>query len=106
VIYHEYKKSVDQLMRKSRSEIMTVTLDGVTIDNTIGSLSRLAEAIWIVDDVKRHEGGQRCLELFKLYCIGKQILESNSTVFQIRNSLEPTQLLAYLRDRLRCAYIQ
>ena len=60
---------------------MNVSLDGVTIDNTIGSLSRLAEAIWIVDAVKRHEGGQRCLELFKPYCIGKQILESDRTVF-------------------------
>jgi hypothetical protein len=31
--------------------------------------------------VKRHEEGQRCLELFKPYCIGKQILESDSTLF-------------------------
>ena len=81
VIDHKYRKSVDRLVRKSRSEIMNVSLDGVTIDNTIGSLSRLAEAIWIVDAVKRHEGGQRCLELFKPYCIGKQILESDRTVF-------------------------
>ncbi len=60
---------------------MTVSLDGMTIDSTIGSLSRLAEAVWIVDAVKRHKGGQRCLELFKPYCIGKQILESDCTVF-------------------------
>jgi hypothetical protein len=31
VIDHKNKKSVDQLMLKSRSEIMTVTLDGVTV---------------------------------------------------------------------------
>jgi hypothetical protein len=107
---HEHDLEEQPKKKKGINEvwdwIMTVTFDGVTIHNTIGSLSRLAEAIWIVDAVKRHEGGQRCLELFKSYCIGKQILESDSTVFQIRDSLEPTQLLVYLRERLRCACIQ
>jgi hypothetical protein len=49
---------------------MSVTLDGVTIDNTIGSPSRLAEAIWLVDVVKRHEGGQQCHELLMYFPLG------------------------------------
>ena len=80
-IDHKYKGSVDRLVRKQREQIVNVSLDGVVIDNTLGSLCRLANAIWIVDALEDHKQGVRCLDLFKVYCIGKQIMGSDRTVF-------------------------
>ncbi len=68
-------------MRKQLEQIVNVSLDSVEIDNTLGSLSRLANAIWIVDAMEDHKQGVQCMDLFKVYCIGKQIMGSNHTVF-------------------------
>jgi hypothetical protein len=80
-IDHKYKGSVDRLVRKQREKIVNVSLDGMVIDNTLGSLSRLANAIWIVDAWEDHKQGVLCLDLFKVYCIWKQIMGSDCTVF-------------------------
>ena len=80
-IDHKLKKSVARLVRKERAQIISVTLDGVTIDNSVGSLARLAEAIWFGDAVKQHQRGHQCIDLFKSYIIGKQIMDNDRTVF-------------------------
>ena len=80
-INHRYKKSVTRLVQKQRREIIAVELDGVTVDNTVGSLAKLAEKIWIVEAIYEHEVQGKCMPLFKTYVIGKQILDQDSTVF-------------------------
>jgi hypothetical protein len=68
-------------VRKQLEQIVNVLLDGVEIDSTLGSLSRLANAIWIVDAMEDHKQGVLCMDLLKVYCIGKQIMGSDCTVF-------------------------
>ena len=64
-------KHLDDLNRSAR----------VTIDNTLGSLAKLAEKLWIVEAIYEHEVQGQCMPLFKTYVIGKQILDQDSTVF-------------------------
>ena len=40
------------LVRKERKKINKILLEGVTVDNTIGSLAALLDAIWLGDAVK------------------------------------------------------
>jgi L-rhamnose isomerase len=67
-IDHKYKGSVDRLVRKQQEQIVNVSLDGMEINNTLGSLSRLANAIWIVDALEDHKQGVLCLDLLILRC--------------------------------------
>ena len=52
------KASVTQLVacavRKERTDINKVLLEGATVYNTIGSLAALSDAIWFADAVKLH----------------------------------------------------
>jgi hypothetical protein len=80
-IDHKYKNSVARLQRKQRKQIIAVTLDCVTVDNTLGSLAQLAEKLWICVAIHEHEVEGRCMDLFKTYVIGKQILDAEHTVF-------------------------
>ena len=52
----------------------------MTIDNTIGSLAALSETLWFGTALKAHVQGH-CLDLHKVYIIGRQILASDRTVF-------------------------
>jgi hypothetical protein len=76
----QLKKSVQRLVRKQRASINSVLLEGVTIDNTIGSLARLSQVLWFGDAVQKHKAGE-CLDVFKIYVIGRQIMEGDRTVF-------------------------
>ena len=78
-IDYKMKRSVDRLVRKARSRIVNVSLEGIEIDNSVGSLSSLAEAVWIGDAIHKHKRDGPCLQLFKVYCIGKQSLGSDRT---------------------------
>jgi hypothetical protein len=53
----------------------------VTVDNTVGSLAQLAEKLWICAAIREHEVEGQCMDLFKTYVIGKQILDADSTIF-------------------------
>ena len=44
-IDHKRKGSVDRLVRKQQEQIVNVSLNSVEINNTLGSLSRLANTI-------------------------------------------------------------
>ena len=86
-------------MRKQLEQIVNVLLDGVEIDSTLGSLSRLANAIWIVDAMEDHKQGVRCLDLFKVYCIGKQIMGSDRTTCRcIQEVREMLKVVAAITD--------
>ena len=50
--------SVSLLVRKERKNITKIQLEGVTIDNTIGSLAALIKSLWFGTALKAHV--QRC----------------------------------------------
>jgi len=81
MIDHKLKNSVARLLRKRRSQAVSVALEGLTINNSVGSLSLLAYALWIVNAMTAHRKDGKCIDLFKVYVIGRQILESDRTVF-------------------------
>ena len=74
------QKSVERMVRTERLRLVSVQLEGVVVDNSIGSLSQLADAMWFGDALEKHNAGE-CLDLFKVYIIGKHIMESDRTVF-------------------------
>ena len=65
------RKSVVRLVRKERRQINSVLLEGVVVDNTIGSLAKLTYAIWLGDTVKKHIAVNLsvCLDIFKVYIV-------------------------------------
>ena len=73
------KKSVARLVRKERIAITSVQLDGVTVHNAVGSLAQLSENIWLCDALERHKHG-KCLDISKIYIIGRQILERRAAI--------------------------
>ena len=60
-----------RLVRKEQREINTVLLEGVNVDNTVGSLAKLSDALWFKfgDDVRKHMAGE-CLDVFKVFIVG------------------------------------
>ena len=51
------KGSVTRLVLKERKNITKLQLEGVTVDNTIGSLFALSETLWFGTAVKAHTQG-------------------------------------------------
>ncbi len=68
------------LVSKERKSLTAVALEGVEVNNTLGSLVKLAEVLWINTAFKKHKQGN-CIDLFKPYVIGRQFLEADLTVF-------------------------
>ena len=69
-------------VRKERMKITKIQLEGVSINNTIGSVAALSESLWFSTALKVHAQGE-CLELHKVCIIGRQILASDRCVFKI-----------------------
>jgi hypothetical protein len=80
-INHLNKNSITRLQQEQRRQIIAVTLDCVKVDNTVGSLAKLAEKIWIVEAIRDHQVEGQCVQRFKEYIIGKQIMDQDRTVF-------------------------
>ena len=57
--------TVTGLVCKERQNITRIQMEGVTIDNTIGSLAALADSLWFGNAVKAHLHGQ-CLDMHKV----------------------------------------
>ena len=74
------KASVTRLVRRERQNITKIQLDGVTVDNTLGSLSALSDSLWFGNALDQHKAGN-CLDVHKVYIIGRQILAADRTVF-------------------------
>ena len=70
-IDYRLSNSVRNLVRQERRGITNFLLDGVEIDNTLGSLSRLTDQIWFPDALAGHHAGE-CIDLFKTFVIGRQ----------------------------------
>ena len=73
------KKSVQYHVRKELRGIRAYLLDDVEVDDTLGSLSRLSDKIWFKTALDQHNAGQ-CMDLFKVYCIGRQFMTKDSAV--------------------------
>jgi hypothetical protein len=71
---------VARLASKERKSLTAVALEGVEVDNTLGSLVKIAEVLWIDSAFKKHKQGD-CIDLFKPFVIGRQFLATDSTVF-------------------------
>jgi hypothetical protein len=73
-------KSVARMVRKERRSLTSIALEGVEVDNTLGSLVKLAGVLWIENAFKLHKQ-EECIDLFKPYVIGRQSLASDRTMF-------------------------
>ena len=49
------------------------------VDDILGSLSRLSDKIWFKAALDQHNAG-KCMDLFKVYCIGLQFMTEDGTV--------------------------
>ena len=78
-IDYRHANSVRNFVRKERRTITNFLLDGVEIDNTLGSLSRLSDQLWFPDALEQHRSGQ-CIELFKPFVIGRQFFDTERTI--------------------------
>ncbi len=60
VIDQTLSKSVARMVRQERKSLTTVALEGVDVDNlnTLGSLVKLAEILWIDNAFKQHKQGE------------------------------------------------
>ena len=67
--------SVKNFVLQERRSITNFLLDGVEIDNTLGSLSRLSDQIWFPDALAEYRSGH-CIELFKTFVIGRQFFDA------------------------------
>ena len=76
-IDYTHANSVRNFVRQERRSITNFLLDGVEIDNTLGSLSQLADKLWFGDALAQHKSGGECIELFKTFVIGRQFLMLN-----------------------------
>jgi hypothetical protein len=101
-INHLNKNSITRLQQEQRRQIIAVTLDCVKVDNTVGSLAKLAEKIWIVEAIHDHQVEGQCAQRFKTYVIGKQIMDQDRTVFLKFESFRRSQHMACCLDRLWC----
>jgi hypothetical protein len=102
-IDYRHANSVKNHVRKERRSITTFLLDGVEIDNTLGSLSRLSDQLWFADALAQHRSGQ-CIDLFKPFVIGRQFFDAERTIMltvsNVWNLLNPMRTVASGYDRL------
>ncbi len=54
VIDRMLSKYVARMVRKERKSLTVVALEGVDVDNILGSLVKLAEVLWIENAFKHH----------------------------------------------------
>ena len=96
-IDYRLANSVEKFVRQERRSITNFLLDGVEIDNTLESLSRLSDQLWFPDALAEHRSG-RCIQLFKTFVIGRQFFDAERTVMitfaNVWNLLSPMRSVA------------
>ena len=70
------KKSVERLIRRERSKILTVECEGIVLNSDLGSLKQLADKIYMKNALQAHIAGVSggppdCIDCFRVFCIGK-----------------------------------
>ena len=61
------KKSVARQIRKERQSLTTVTLEGVEVDNTLGSLAQLSMELWFGTALSKHKRGSLFLHYTRIF---------------------------------------
>ena len=59
-------KSVVRQIRKERQSLTTVTLEGVEVDNTLGSLAQLSNELWFGTALSKHKRGSLFLHYTRI----------------------------------------
>ncbi len=80
VIDRLLSKSVARLVRQERKSLTAIALEKVEDSNSVGSLAKLAEVLWIDNAFEPHKQGE-CIDLFQPFVIGRQVLDTDCTVF-------------------------
>ena len=96
----QLKKSVERMVRKVRKTIESVSLEGVELDGSIGSLQALSDKVWFEDARKAHVAGVKkgepaCIPLHRVHCIARALDPAEQYVFLAFAT--PWNLLNYFR---------
>ena len=59
-------KSVARQIRKERQSLTTVTLEGVEVDNTLGSLAQMSNELWFGAAFSKHKRGSLFLHYTRI----------------------------------------
>ena len=72
------KKSVERLIRREQSKILTVECEGVVLNSDLLSLKQLKDQIYMKNTLQAHIasaglscGSPNCLNCFRIFCIDK-----------------------------------
>ena len=71
VIDPKQRKAVERAVRKERSKIVSLELDGVHLDSSVRSMQELSEKLWLLPALKAHDHEGLCIDLHKVYIIGR-----------------------------------
>ena len=64
-------KAVERAVRKERSKIISLELDGVHLDSLVRSMQELSQKLWVIPVLKAHDDERLCIDLHKVYIIGR-----------------------------------
>ena len=78
-INNDLKKSVARAIRKERVSANKVTLGGIELDNTLGTLRQITDVFWFKTALEDHRNGN-CLDMHQPYIIGRQFDADNRMV--------------------------
>ena len=71
VIDPKQRKAVERAVRKERSKIVSLELDGVHLDSSVRSMQELSEKLWLMPAITTHNNEGLCIDLHKVYIIGR-----------------------------------
>ena len=80
MLFRSGRRSVDSLVRAERSKVCQGWLAQTGFTNDYGSLATAAEHLWFGNALKAHQEGEKCIDLYDMYFIGRQIDCGNHTV--------------------------
>jgi hypothetical protein len=90
-IHHRLKHSVARQIRKERKQMNKITLGGIELDDSLGTLRQDTDVFWFGKALEEHRAGN-CLDMFQPYIIGRQfdaddrlVIMSVSTPFDLLN---------------------
>ena len=63
-INNDLKQSVARAIRKERVNVNKVTLGGIELDNTLGTLLQITDVFWFKSAIEEHQRGD-CIDMFQ-----------------------------------------
>ena len=74
------RKAVERAVRKERSKIISLELDGIVLDSSVASMVEVGDKLWIERALTAHKDGQ-CIDLHKVFVIGRQTIQRDKFAF-------------------------